>query len=847
MHVEHGTWLSARARLEEELTWRLLRDPADPWIEQQWQAVIDEMKQSDQPEGLARWVVRAMTDLPPGSRKHPAGQLVWFGANLMLGNASVLGEETQSFLDTRVLSYALDRLPRRSVHVARTEQGVLISILQPIEHGFLVEVPATQPIWVQIEPAEGDTQFEPEAVLVHELETRHVIIGAETVRLRWLDGSVQTLGPEQVSTEKFIARNRPPRVQITYDVEVGDNIKQFELPFVMGVLADLSGMPTEPLPSVSDRRFLEIDADNFDVRMRAIRPRVVFWIDEPLGELENPTRLRLDLTFESMESFRPDTFVLQVEPLRERVLARANLSNLLTYIHNKDQAEAQLTAVLRNQARLKQVADTVKRPNVLRSRLLQELLSYHNSHELGGPLERSIDSSLQTLLQLTLNQPIDKGHDLFQHVAALIALTDAQLSSPISAILYHPEFQKLESAWQGLHYLVNNTETNDQIKIRVMNIRKDELAEAMLLDDPEHWDQSPLYKKVYEEELSQFGGEPFGCLVGDFEFDHSPEDVAVLSGLAKVASVAHTVFLSNAKPSLLQMDSWQQLARPRDLLKITQMHEYAEWQELRASPDARHLGLCLPRMLARLPFGARTNPIEAFDFEEETGTENNHTLSWVGSAYGMAANIGKAFKNHGWCAQIRGTDSGGLVENLPAHTILMKDGEVALGGPTETLISDRREADLAQMGLMPLVHWKNSSMAAFLNAVSLHRPASTDDPDSSTNAVMLARLPYVLAINRIAQYVQCIVRDKVGSFRSPDDMTQHLNHWLMQYIDPDPAISDDSFKALRPLAQAHVTIQESHDDRGYLNAILQIQPHYQLPGLTHSLQVKLTLPAPNAA
>jgi type VI secretion system protein ImpC len=837
VHVEHGAWLSARARLEEELTWRLLRAPADPWVDQQWQAVIDEIDQSDAPEGLARWVVRAMTDLPAGSRLHAAGQRAWYGAHLLLGDARVLGEEVQQFLDTQALSFALRRLPKRTVHVARTEQGVLISPLLPIENGFLVEVPATQPSWLQIEPNAHGASFEPMAFLLPDHEYLHVPIQAQTVHLRWLDGSVQALGPKQDTEKPFAARNHPPRVRLTYDVEFDGAIRQVELPFVIGVLADLSGKPVEPLPAVADRKFLEIDADNFDARMQAIQPRVAFWIDSTAGA---ETGTLVDLTFTSMDNFRPDQFALQVAPLREQVLKRTGLANLLSYLVDKAEAKAWLEQALREQA---SNSGSVKTASVLRAQWGAQLMRFGN-HDSPDALARILDSTLQTLVALTAAHPMADEHDLVLHVQSLIALIDGQLHQPLNNILHHPEFQKLESAWRGLHYLVHNTETSEQLKIRVLNIRKDELAEALLLDDMAHWDQSPLYKKVYEEEYGMFGGEPFGCLVGDFEFDHSPEDVAVLSCLAKVAAAAHTVFLSNAKPSLLQMDSWQELAHhPRDLLKITHMQEYAAWQGLRASPYARYLGLCLPRMLARLPFSARTNPIEAFDFEESTGAENSQPLCWAGSAYGMATNMARSFKYYGWLARIRGIESGGVVENLPTWSAPTDAGEISLTCPIEIAISDRREAEFSKSGLLSLVHRKNSDFAVFIGGSSLCRPTEFDDPDLTFNEALYARLPYLLAANRFAQYLQCMVRDKVGSFHAASLISEYLNPWLAQYVDGDPANSADATRAMHPLAFARVVVQEQNPSEHLYRAELEIIPHHHLEGLSHPLRISMQFPS----
>jgi type VI secretion system protein ImpC len=837
VHVEHGTWLSARARLEEEMTWRLLRDPADPWIGQQWQAVIDEMDQSDAPEGLARWVVRAMNDLPPGSRQHPAGERIWLGAHLLLGDVSVLGKQVQHFLDTQAFNFALRRLPRRTVHVARTEHGVLISPLQPIENGFVVEVPATKPIWVQIEPADGAPLFEPEAVLVHELETQHVTVGAETVNLRWLDGAVQALGPQQDTKEPFAARNRSPRVRITYDVEAGDHIQQIELPFVMGVLADLSGMPGEPLPPVADRKFMEIDVDNFDARMRAFKPRVAFMFKNPPI---NDTIMQVDLTFESMDSFSPDRFALQVEPLRAMVLAREGLSKLLSCLSDQAEAQAWLNDELRRPGFIQKLNASDKMAAAYRRRWVEQLMR-HNLSGASKTLTEPIDSGLKTLVQLTASQPFAQEHNLLQHVQSLMDWIDAQLHEPLNEILHHPAFQKLESAWRGLHHLVHNTETNDQLKIKVMNIRKDELREALPDYQSEHWDRSTLYQKAFKEEFVQLGGEPYGCLLGDFEFDQSTEDLLLLHGLGMLASFGQSVLLSNVSPRLLHMETWQELGRPRDLHKVMETSEHALWEELRRSPVARHLGLCMPRMLARQPYGARTHPLDTFAFEESTA--NQAHLCWIGSAYGMATNLGKAFTQSGWLARIRGVENGGALMQIPTWVGHTDDGEIEPRCATEIAITDRREKELSELGLMPLVHVKNTDFAVFFSARSLHQAEMPIEQDLATDTALYDSLPGVFVINRITQYLMCLMRDKIGAFRSADDAARYLNNWLQQYIDPTPDTSDEHFKALRPLAWAHVRIGEDRDNAGWYPAEMEIQPHFQLEGLSAPTRVEFRLPS----
>ncbi|MCA0174833.1 MAG: type VI secretion system contractile sheath large subunit [Proteobacteria bacterium] len=459
----------------------------------------------------------------------------------------------------------------------------------------------------------------------------------------------------------------------------------------------------------------------------------------------------------------------------------------------------------------------------------------------------AVEQAVLTLAQQALANTTLISSDVVGSIEAMIAALDAKLSEQVNAILHHADFQRLESAWRGLHYLVNNTETDELLKIRVMNISKAEVGKTLKKFKGTAWDQSPLFKKVYEEEYGQFGGEPFGCLVGDYYFDHTPPDVEWLGEMAKVAASAHAPFIAATSPTLMQMGSWQELANPRDLTKIFTTPEYAGWRSLRESEDARYVGLAMPRFLSRQPYGAKTNPVEAFDFEEDTASADHSKYTWANSAYAMAVNINRSFKEYGWCSRIRGIESGGAVEGLPTHTFPTDDGGVDMKCPTEIAISDRREAELAKNGFMPLVHRKNSDFAAFIGAQSLQKPAEYDDPDATANANLAARLPYLFATNRFAHYLKCIVRDKVGSFKERTDMERWLNDWIMNYVDGDPAHSSEQTKARRPLAAAEVVVEEIPGNPGYYSSKFFLRPHYQLEGLTVSLRLVSKLPSQKAA
>jgi type VI secretion system protein ImpC len=450
---------------------------------------------------------------------------------------------------------------------------------------------------------------------------------------------------------------------------------------------------------------------------------------------------------------------------------------------------------------------------------------------------------VRTLAEYVLRDVSFASPDAVRTIEAIKAAIDRKMTEQINQILHNPEYQKLESAWRGLYHLINNTETDEMLKIRVMNISKNELGKVLKNYKGARWDQSPIFKKIYELEYGTLGGEPFGCLVGDYHFDHSPPDVEFLGEMAKISAAAHAPFIAGAAPSVMQMDSWAELSNPADLSRYFGTPEYAAWRSLRDAEDSRYIGLAMPRFLARLPYGSKTDPVEEFDFEEETEGADSSKYAWANAAYAMAANINRAFKLYGWCSRIRGVESGGAVEGLPVHTFPTDDGGVDMKCPTEIAIGDRREAELAKLGFMPLIHRKNSDFAVFIGAQSLQKPAIYDDPDATANANLSARLPYLFACCRFAHYLKCIVRDKIGSFKEREDMQRWLQKWIMQYVDGDPAHSSESVKARKPLAAAEVVVEEVEGNPGYYTSKFYLRPHYQLEGLTVSIRLVSKLPS----
>jgi len=448
------------------------------------------------------------------------------------------------------------------------------------------------------------------------------------------------------------------------------------------------------------------------------------------------------------------------------------------------------------------------------------------------------------LVKEFVTQVLDKNMQISADAEAMInqriADIDRMLSAQLNEILHHAEFQKLEGSWRGLRYLMDQTETGVQCKIKVLNVNKRDLLRD-LKKAPE-FDQSALFKQVYEEEFGQFGGAPFGALVGNYEFGRGPEDMELLEKVAQVASAAHAPFLSAADPSFLNLESFSALNVPRDVAKIFDSTEYAKWKSFRQSEDSRYVGLCLPRMLIRLPYGKDGTTVEQFNYEENVDGTDYKKYCWANAAFAMGARITTAFNLYGWCAAIRGVEGGGLVEGLPVHNFKTDAGEIAMKCPTEVPIPDRREKELADQGFIPLVHCKDTDYAAFFSVQSAQKPKVYDKDAANANARLSAQLPYIMACSRFAHYLKAMMRDKIGSFMSRTDCERWLNQWITNYVTPDDTAAP-SIKAQRPLRDAKIEVQEIPGKPGAYRAVAFLRPHFQLDELSMSLRLVAELPA----
>ena len=471
--------------------------------------------------------------------------------------------------------------------------------------------------------------------------------------------------------------------------------------------------------------------------------------------------------------------------------------------------------------------------------LLDQIVSAGRFGKDATAVDRGRDM-VQQFVREVLQGSMALGPDTEAMINARIAQIDRLISAQLNEVLHHPEFQKLEGSWRGLKYLLDQSETGENLKIKVLNVSKKDLLKD--LQKAPEFDQSALFKKVYEEEFGVFGGAPFGALIGDYEFGRGGQDIELLEKVSQVAAAAHAPFLTAASPEMFNLENFTQLDAPRDMAKVFDSTEYAKWKSFRQSDDARYVALTAPRILIRQPYGSKTVPVEAFDYEEGVDGSDHSNYLWASSAWSLGARVTQAFANYGWCATIRGVESGGLVEGLPVHNFRTDSGDVAMKCPTESPITDRREKELADLGFVPLVHQKGTDKACFFSVQSAQKPKVYDNPAATANARISAQLPYIFAVSRFAHYLKAMMRDKIGGFASRDEVERFLNTWINNY-----AVANDdagfSVKARHPLKEARVEVVEVPGKPGVYRAVAFLRPHFQLDELSMSMRLVAELPS----
>jgi len=467
-------------------------------------------------------------------------------------------------------------------------------------------------------------------------------------------------------------------------------------------------------------------------------------------------------------------------------------------------------------------------------------------------LEQAISATKQTErdqsegLMRTLTEQAMKGvvtwdRNLTVTINKAIADIDKAMSKQLAAIMHSEKLQKLEGSWRGLQHLVMNSETGASLKIKMFNAKKKEVFKD--LDKAVEFDQSQTFKKLYENEFGTPGGEPYGALIGDFEFTNHPDDIDMLTNMSHVAAASFCPFISAIDPKMFGFGDWTELSKPRDLEKVFDSTEYAKWSSFRDSDDARFVNLVMPRVLSRLPYGEDTKPIETFDFEEfaDKSEPEHDTFTWMNAAYVMGTKLTDAYAQYGWCTAIRGAEGGGKVEGLPTYNFISDDGDIDMKCPTEVGITDRREAELSKLGFLPLCHYKNTDYSVFFGAQSSQKPKVYDSPAATENAAISARLPYMMATSRIAHYLKVMGRDKIGSFMEANEAEEWLNRWILGYVNGNPN-SGPEMKARYPLAEAKVEVKEIPGQPGAYNAVAWMRPWLQMEELTTSLRMVARIP-----
>ena len=665
------------------------------------------------------------------------------------------------------------------------------------------------------------------------------------------------------SIQHTLDRVRAPRVHITYDVAIGDAIEKKEIPYVVGVLGDFSGKPDEPLPKLQDRKFVEIDRDNFDNVLAGMMPRLVFRVDNKLAE--DNSQISVELRFKSLDDFHPEQVAQQIDPVRKLLEERRKLSDLVNKLDGNDRLDELLQSVVSSTESLEKLAKEaeVEPPKDKQNKgglwrrgkkeTQQATAQTAELKEVKGLLDHIIEEGrmareetqktwardlIGELVAQIMEGTITVSKDTRAMINARISVIDHLVSKQLNEVLHHPDFQKLEASWRGLHYLVNKSETGERIKLRVLNMPKADFLKDM--EKAALFDQSALFKKVYEA-YGMFGGAPYGALIGDYEFSNHPQDLTLLAKISGVAASADAPFIAAASPKLLNLDSFTQLGAPRDIAKIFQGVEYVNWKAFRDSEDSRYVALVLPHILMRLPYGKDNVPVESFSYEEDvTGADHGKYL-WGNAAYALGTRLTHAFARYSWCAAISGVEGGGLVDGLPVHTFQTDAGDLALKCPVEIAITDRREKELADLGFIPLVHCKGTDYAVFLSTQSSNKPKMYDEDAANANARRSSQIQYILAVSRFAHYLKSMMRDNLGSFMSCTQAEDFLNRWIAQYILLDDSAGQQA-KASHPLREARIKVSEIPGRPGAYQALAFLKPYFQLDELTVSLRLVAFLP-----
>jgi len=587
------------------------------------------------------------------------------------------------------------------------------------------------------------------------------------------------------------------------------------LPFIIGVISDLSGDQANKIP-YRERQFINIDRDNFNQVLRAIAPALTLRVNN-LFQNKKDQKLMCNLSFDSIDSFGPEELARQIPECQALLGDRRGIIDLLSKIDSNEQLIKELTELIKSD---KQV-DRSKAISVLQNAGLTSQ----------GEDEETKNRKVEMILAFDRHARSQKLLDMHGLLMSVVADIDRQLSQQLDEIIHEPAFQRLEARWRTLFDLVDKSETGDFLKIKLLNASSTEIYND--LTGSGEFDQSKLFKLIYEEEYGTMGGLPFSCLLLDEYFGKSNFDVRFLTLLSQVAAAAHAPMIVGTKPEMFDLTTFSDLQLPRDLHKIFDGSDSAEWNQFRETEEAKYINLCLPMILTRLPYGAE--PSKSFNYNETVVGHSNQHFCWGNSAYSLAQKISDAVAKYGWAAAIRGVEGGGLVADLPAYTFKSAFADIVLKCPTQTHITDRREKELSDLGFIALCHNKMSNQAVFFSGQSAQKPKKYSSPEANTNAIISSRMPYMLNASRFVHYIKVIMREKIGSFQSAEQIENYLQDWIAGYV----LLSEDADQATKaeyPLREAEILVEDILGKPGEYSIVMRLRPHYQMEAANVSVR-----------
>lgn len=635
------------------------------------------------------------------------------------------------------------------------------------------------------------------------------------------------------SIQKKLLRVRPPRIKITYDIETEGSSTTKELPVVLGMIGDYSGMrnPDVEFPLYKDRKFIYVDPDNFDEVFKSLSPRCTISVPS----MDGKTTQAIELLFETLEDFKPLNLIKKVDFLYALETEKRQLTDLRMKCDISNKVDEFLNRIMTDSA----FKDTIKAQATAGTgqdidNMIQDTHFCHTDDQ--KPYAYQLILNFINVLEKNTDTNITEYVPL---ILSYITIVDTTISYYLNAILHDSNFQKLEGSWRGVLYVLQNAEFTGNLRLRLFNATSKELFDD--LTKVMEFDQSTLFKKVYEEEYGTFGGNPYTAVMWDYSIGRSSEDMILLRKVTEVMAAAHCPLFVGAAPSLFDLKNFETLHQPYAITKIFDSVELAEYRSFRESPDAKYITLLLPRVMARLPYNTNEISIEGLNFVESVSGLSSNEYTWMSPAYVYLVQVAEAYARYGWLASICGVENGGKVDNLPLHLYKSPNGEWIAKCPTEVAITDRRERELSDLGFIALCNSKDDNFSVFFGSNSAFKPSLYVTENANANASLSARTPYMLNVSRFAHYLKCIMRDKIGAFYNAGEISNFLSAWLASYTLLDDKASR-SLKAKYPLREFSLKVEEIPGKPGNYTSVLLIRPHDELQGIEISLRLVAQMP-----